>query len=182
MKALQNASKKRGPPPKGFYPAKAVQWATLLAEPPSFIKEHRMKSRRGAKGRGIRYEKKIQSILDERFGSNYIPGPWVLFSEGSDIRPRYCQPDGILIDFYRGRIIIVEIKYNHCELAWWQLYMLYLPVIRKIFGPNWTYSCCEVVKWFDPLTKVPEPAQMQKDIEYAQEHVWSVNICNPSRL
>lgn len=179
---MKDSHKKSRTPPKGFSPAKAVQWATILAEPPLFIKEKRNSSNRGAKGRGIRYEKKVQTILDNRFGNNYIPGPWLLFSEGRDLRPRYCQPDGILFDFYRGRITIVEIKYNHCALAWWQLYTLYLPVIRKIFGPNWTYSCCEVVKWFDPNTHVPETTRMQKDIEFAQEQDWSVNICNPSRL
>ena len=66
---------------------------------------------------------------------------------------------------------IVEIKYNHCALAWWQLYKLYLPVISKIFGSDWTYSCCEVVKWFDPQTNVPEEVCMQKDIDMILRHM-----------
>lgn len=179
MKDSQSGLRKTFRPPNGFYPAGAVQWATLLAETPGFIKRKRTSK---AKARGIRYEKRVQEILLNKFGSSYIPSPWVLFSEGFDLRTRYCQPDGLLIDFHRGRITIIEIKYNHCELAWWQLYKLYLPVIKEIFGPNWTYSCCEVVRWFDPQTRVPEKVQMQKDILHAHEYAWSVNICNPSRL
>ena len=168
--------------PKGFIPANGVFKATFLSEPPGFVVQNRKKSARGAKGRGIAYEKKVQKILESRYGYRYLEGPWILFKEMRDSRPRYCQPDGILFDFYRGRITIIEIKYNHCALAWWQLYKLYLPVIRKIFGPNWTYACCEVVKWYDPSTGVPEQVQMQKDLEFSQPESWSVNICNPSRI
>ena len=173
------SSKKEPNPPKGFDPAKSVQWASLLAEPPSFITRP---AKYGAKGRGIRYEKKVQGILENRYGERYVPSPWILFSEGSGLRPRYCQPDGLLIDFIRGRITIVEIKYNHCELAWWQLFRLYRPVVSHIFGQQWEYSCCEVVKWYDPATHVSQEPHLQRDIEYTQPDIWGVNICNPRRL
>lgn len=179
MSLQQSRSLESLTPPKGFSPAQKVQWAAILTEAPGFVRNI---PRRGAKRRGINYEKKVQEILRNRYGERYLPNPWILFSEGDAFKPRYCQPDGLLFDFYRGKITIVEVKYNHCELAWWQLHKLYLPVVSKLFGPYWEYPCCEVVKWFDPATKIPEAIQMQKDIEFTQPGQWGVNILNPSRL
>lgn len=179
MSQQRRGFKESQKPPKGFEPAREVQWAAFLRDTPAFVTRV---PKRGAKGRGINYERKVQRILLDRYGDRYLPNPWVLFNDGSAYKPRYCQPDGLLIDFYRGKITIVEIKYNHCELAWWQLHKLYLPVVSKIFGPNWEYPCCEVVKWFDPNTLVPESIQLQRDIEFTQPGQWGVNILNPSRL
>lgn len=176
---MKESRRKSSRLPKGFYSANDVQWAALLAEPPSFVGKPKIQ---GAMGRGILYERKVHDILEGLYGSNYVASPWFLFSEGVNLRPRHCQPDGILFDFYRGLIVIVEIKYNHCALAWWQLYTLYLPVVRKVFGPTWNYACCEVVKWYDPATVVPRKAHLQKNIEFSRSDVWSVNICNPKRV
>lgn len=108
---------------------------------------------------GIRYERKVQEHLSNCYGDLYHPSPWFYFeTEG---RRRWCQPDGLLLDPWAGRITICEVKYQHTSDAWWQLQRLYLPVISAAFPPGlWSVACLEIVKWYDPATVFPEPVAL----------------------
>jgi hypothetical protein len=96
------------------------------------------------------------------------------------VGPRWCQTDGLLFDVDRGLITLVECKYQHTSDAWWQLKMLYLPVLRTIF-PGWEFATVEVVKWYDPATKIPEPVFLLPDVGAAQPGKFNVHIWNPRR-
>ncbi|MDE0330999.1 MAG: hypothetical protein OXL41_03955 [Nitrospinae bacterium] len=138
-------------PPRNFFPAGAVEFAELALETPPFIKRQR---HTGVRAQGVRYERKAQGFL-ERQSVCYVPGPWLRFAARGDRKLRWCQPDGLYFDFGAGRITVVEIKYKHTELAWWQIRQLYGPVVAALF-PGWAIGALEVCHWFDPAVGFPE--------------------------
>lgn len=146
------------PPPEAFRPAGRVLSASF-ARPPAL----RQRRYTGRRLEGIRYEKKVHAYLELLHGDFYIPSPWLRFF--SDGKWRWCQPDGLLFDFQRGVITIVEVKYQHTSDAWWQVRELYAPVLRAIFPERlWAFEACEVVKWYDPETKFPERTVLAQDV------------------
>jgi len=155
-----------------------VGWAGLAEVPPPFV-EGKKRKPKGRKGLGVRYEKKVQRHLEDRWGVNYLPSPWINYNDRTAGRPRWCQPDGLLILPERGEIIICEVKYSHTEQAWWQLRQKYLPVVSKIFGKGWTYKCCEIVRWFDVATTFPGEIRMISSIEKCPARGVGVHICKP---
>lgn len=94
-------------------------------------------------------------------------------------RVRWCQPDGLLIDVLAGVITILEMKYQHTAQAYWQLHGLYLPVVKRVFGPSWTYKLCEVTKWYDPAIPFPTPISMQPDVKKCKAGIVNVHIWRP---
>lgn len=123
---------------------------------------------------------KYEANVHEHFGRLhpvfYLPGPWIRFNDVSGCR--WCQPDGLLVNFFTGRVTIIEVKYQHTSDAWWQLRMLYEPVVRKLFSEElWDFSLCEVVKWYDPSTKFPERVELVPDIGMAKS--FGVHIFKP---
>jgi hypothetical protein len=137
-------------PPKHFIPAAGVLTARFAATTPPFIRKKRLTGRRL---QGVRYEAKVQEKLLELFPAYYIPSPWLIFENG-DGHMRYCQPDGFLLDIPNGTITVVEIKYQHTSDAWWQIWHLYMPVLRSIF-PTFEFRGIEIVKWYDATTEFP---------------------------
>lgn len=114
--------------------------------------------------------------FQENISLPLLPGPWIEFQEQENPRPRFCQPDGLLFDPWTGRIILLEVKYQHTPDAWWQLRKLYAPVIEYLF-PHYEVACVEVVKWFDPAVVFPErPAllkcPMEGDPSRLGVHIW----------
>jgi len=151
-----------------------LRWAQLATTVPAFAR-HRP-TRRGRRAQGIRYEKGLHAHFLELFGDSYIVSPWFQYREGDESRVRWCQPDGLLIDFPRGQITIVEAKYQHTVDAWWQL-QRYLAVVGRVFGPSFTYAVCEVVKWYDCAVRFPEPVRLLDRLEHSrcggfQVHIW----------
>jgi len=139
------------PKPSRFLPAVEPRQARFAETSPPFIKQRQR--HRGRRATGIRYETKVQRILGERYG-NYIASPWLTFVDVSG-RLHWCQPDGFLIDIKKGQIIIIEMKIKHTSDSWWQLWYLYLPVMKAIF-PTFEFRVLEVVKWFDPQVVFPD--------------------------
>jgi len=160
-------------PPARFHPAGDVRHAEFSIEPPPFI---RPKKVIGARARGIKYEEKAQRHMDFMAPGRYVPGPW--FKYTNDDGKYWCQPDGLLFDFSRGTITIVEFKLKHTSDAWWQTRRLYEPVVSKIFGvTTWRYTICEIVKWFDSEAAFPETFNMARDptdltIGSFNVHIW----------
>lgn len=141
--------------------------------------EGNSKAQKGAKGNGIRYERKVNAYFSDLYGDCYVPGIWFRFTETTSVKARWCQPDGLLFDFYNHRIIIIEIKLKHTTDAWWQLRYLYQPVIRKVFGDSWRLDVCEVVRWYDGLQSFPEKVQMCNSILATDTGAFGVHICRP---
>jgi hypothetical protein len=116
-----------------------------------------------------------QKMLHERYRGLHLQGPWLRFY--SNGKPRWCQPDALLIDVLAGRIVVIEVKYQHTPDAWWQLYHLYVPVLRAMFPPSlWELSVCEVVKWYDPATWFPCRVAMLQDPMTARVNEFGVHI------
>lgn len=145
----------RGP----FHLPDDIQSATFTRHVPAFARA-RPRSK-GRKAEGLRYERKVQHVLEAR-SEWYLPSPWILYVVGG--RPHWCQPDGIHFDVSAGLITIVEIKLSHTPDAHRQLRGVYEPCIRRMFPrPAWGVRLVEVVRWFDPDVKFPEPTTMTAD-------------------
>lgn len=156
--------------PEGFRPAGEVS-AAYFSLPPAIVKQRYT----GSRLLGVKYEKKVQEHLSQLYGEAYLANPWFCFWAGG--RKRWCQPDGLLLDFIAGTITIVEVKYQHTALAWWQTTQLYLPVLRKLFPERlWRFCFCEVTKWFDPAVQFPVEIVLAREINQRSlkfmVHIW----------
>lgn len=125
----------------------------------------------------MRYEKKVQEFLGQLYGDRYLANPWLKFF--SDGRWRWCQPDGLLLDPRKGRITIVEVKYQHTPDAWWQVRQLYQPVLEAMFPAKlWAFDACEVVRWYEPWTVFPERVVLAQEVDM-QHLAFKVHIWKP---
>lgn len=113
-------------------------------------------------------------MLRERFGSAYLPSPWVRFVDVSGAH--WCQPDGIL-SLGHG-LTIVEFKYQHTIDAWSQLRLLYEPVIN-VLHPGQPVRVLEIVKWYDCAIAFPEPVKLVKDVAAHLTGDFGVHIWKP---
>lgn len=169
------------PRPEGFRPVNpnALSWARFEFTGPFLGPPPRQT---GARAAGLRYERKAHRGLADAFppeggGPIYAAGQWIAFAERGGPK-RWAQPDGMLLDFSRGLITIVEIKLRHMQRAWWWLRELYEPLIRFIFPKEWAFACLEVVRYYDPAVSWPEPLRLARspaDLSPGQFgcHIWS---------
>lgn len=148
-----------------------------LAEAPPFATRRPV---RGARRAGVLYEAKVHQEFERRFSGLFVPGPWFKIRAKGDEKPRWCQADGLLFDFGRGQITVVEIKLQHTADAYHQLYTLYLPVVKKLFGEHlWSYAAVEVVKWFDGTIAYPCSYRLCSDVGAFTGEVLGVHIWKP---
>lgn len=139
---------------------------------PDFAREKRLKGKRGL---GLKYEKQAKEYLEQMFGDLFIPGPWFRYRDSSG--SHYAQPDGLILDFSRGVVTIVEIKHSHTPEAWFQLTEKYEPLIRAWLGNSlWKFSLVELVKWYDPMTQFPVKVKLLKDLALAEPTDFNVHI------
>ena len=132
-----------------------VTWAEFSTWEPSFGGKRSRST--GAQANGIRYERKVQRYLTALCSGHYVPAPWFRYCVHNHPHWHYCQPDGLLFDFNKNLITIVEIKLGHSFRAWKQIRTLYEPVVKRVFGPYWQYAACEVTTYHDPAITFPEP-------------------------
>lgn len=126
-------------------------------------------ARKGVKADGVRYEKKVQEYLKEKFKERYLPSPWICFE--LDGRKKYCQPDGLLFDLQNGIITIVEVKLRHTMRAYTQLVKVYLPLVQRMFGSDkWKFQVVEVVKWYDCNEPFGGAHFMQSHIDHGRDY------------
>lgn len=152
--------------------------AGFAKEPPPFA---------GTKVRGVRrvgqiYDAKAQVHLEQLFEGCYLPSPWLLFQAENQPRPylQYCQPDGLIFDWAKHTIIIVEIKLRHTPEAYWQVSNLYRPVLEHIFhGRRWTFRQLEIVKWYDADTYFPCDITLVSDPALTPRKGMGVHIWKP---
>lgn len=138
------------PKPARFIPATEPRQAKFASQTPSFISTKR---HRGKRATGIRYERRAQEILLQEYPT-YVASPWLTFLDDKN-KLHWCQPDGFFLDLKRGIITIAEIKIKHTSDAWWQIWHLYVPVMRNIF-PTYEFRGIEIVKWYDPAVVFPK--------------------------
>lgn len=148
------------PRPRGFRPSDLVTQAEFCESP--FGPPSRANNPSAVRGQA--YERRAHRHFAELFPAQpaspfYVPARWIRFltSDPRERRYRFAEPDGLLIDVERRHIIILEMKLTHTCYAWWGLRRLYEPLIRKIFGRDWTYAVCEVCRYYDPEVAFPEP-------------------------
>lgn len=111
---------------------------------------------------GLSYERKVHATLKSTYPRSYGGGQWIKFlCPGSAMR--WAQPDGLLLDWKKSQITIVEIKLSHDIRAWWGLRELYEPLVKFLFGDSWRVAVCEVCRFFDPATPWPEPLRFTRD-------------------
>lgn len=104
---------------------KNVEWARPISRP-SCIPEQ--KRRRGTKGLGLSYEKKLGKAL-LRANSSCVAGQW--FEYFADGKRGYCQTDFLL--FSGLEVYILECKLTNVEEALGQLRELYAPVVQAAY-------------------------------------------------
>lgn len=158
-------------PPRNFIPAGKIQAAKIVPVP-EFAK---IKRYTGTRAEGVRFERKMQDSFLARF-PDYVPGFWIKFiSEG---KIRWCQPDGVHFNLMQGVITVVEFKLQHTSDAWWQTKLLYAPVLQKLFPEQlWQFEFLEVVRWYNPDVKFPEPVRLVRD-PFQRESAFKIHIGN----
>ena len=164
-----------------------IHEVSLLQGVPKFVKSGRR--RRGRKGVGLRYEAKVHEHLLKEF-DGYMPSPWFRYTTiEAPNRVNYAQPDGLIIDIEKGRVLICEMKYSHCAEAYFQLLDKYLPIVRKFFNnsdlendggnPLWTFATVEIVYWFDCAVAFPTTPERRARLQDVREHELAVHVCRP---
>lgn len=165
-------------PPTNFTPAGVLEWVRHSTVSPPFIFKGRRAT--GRRRSGEVYERKVQAWLEGEFEGRYVPSPWFYFKAIGQEKVRWCQPDGLLFDPHSGLLTIIEVKLQHTAAAWWQVKLLYFPIIAQVFPPDlWRYSFVEVVKWYDRDTAFPERIQLLPHIALAEEGRFGVHIVKP---
>lgn len=168
------------PPPRRFQAAVGVRQARFTSQPP-FIRRGRSRGRFAV---GVRYERDVQELLGlHALGQvelEHVSGPWIEFIDRNG-KPRWCQPDALLINKTARTCLIAEVKYQHTADAWWQLKHLYGPVLEKIY-PAHRLGFVEIVHWFDPLTPWPEAVLRVPSLSLVPyDNRVSILISNPKR-
>lgn len=149
------------PPPDGFQAAGDVEWAELSWTSPWGAGADPRPSK-GARAAGLAYERKVHRHFGALFaaergaGTLYAPAQWIRFRSYGSRRIRWAQPDGLLLDFGRGLVTVVEVKLKHTSRTWWWVRQLYTPLLRYIFPAAWHFAWLEVVRFYEPDVAWPE--------------------------
>jgi len=121
---------------------------------------------------GQRFEREVLFDLS-RNERCFAIGPWFEYFE--TYRKNYCELDGIHVCFKTGTMTAVEVKLSHTPLAWWKVKKLYIPVMRKAFGPAWQYRGMEIVKHYEHDDLYPEPVKLVDGLDFeCEENTWPV--------
>lgn len=160
------------PVPRGFHPAGEVSFAQLASDPGFHTR--RQRSAQGAKAAGLRYERRVHRELCAQHPDHYTPGPWLKYWQRRKAKPKWCEPDGLFVDLALGLCFICEVKLAHTAYAWWQVNALYVPVLRKIMGPDWRFGGIEICHHVDPDVRCPVEPSFIDSLWEAQLDQWNV--------
>jgi len=165
-----------------FRPARNITFAEFADPPPMLATQPKHK---GAKAAGIRYERQVHGLLKDLYGERYFKSKWIHFKVQGENKFRWCQPDAFLLDLVELRLLLIEIKLRHCNLAWYQMKYLYLPVLEFVLPLDlnlFTVCTCEIVHWYDPAIRTDRPAKLRKDLASVEPNEFAVHILNPKRI
>lgn len=112
---------------------------------------HTPRARRGPRRDGILFELGVSRVLSQvRPPWFYAPGPWISFREEPGGPRHNAQPDGLLVNFQEGLVVICEMKLRHTGKAERQLRDKYLPLVSELFpAPQWKIRLVEIYKYWD---------------------------------
>lgn len=142
-----------------------------FSEEPSF---KRRVSRKGAKGAGLAYEKKVHEKLTDQFGGVYLASPWIKYCEegrGS----KYCQPDGLVFDVNAGVILVVECKLSFTSDAYFQMAHKYVPILEAMF-PEWEVHGVQVCKIYGFGTVYPVETTLGSGVDLGMVGLGNVAV------
>lgn len=114
--------------------------------------------------------------MEKAYSLRYTPSVWFKYINRSGIH--YCQTDGLLFDDELKKVTILEVKYNHCVDAYFQLFDLYAPVVQCAF-PSYKVATVEVVKWYDPSVAFPCAVRLRPSVEEVEPSEFAVHIAGP---
>src|SRR6185503_18873539 len=124
------------------------------------------RNRRGAKGRGLTYQRKVGSELTRCFGQAVLPGRWIHFVDRRGAG--YAQPDFLLET--PGAVICFEAKLTQCEAGRLQIQQLYRPLLRQLYScPVVGVLVCKNLTCDTGASSVADPRDLLKETE---ERVW----------
>lgn len=135
------------PPPRGFTPIRGTPLDVAFStwRPP------KSRGNTSAQKAGLRYEARVCEAMAKEFGPSFVPQPTISFTDAGGSRA--AIPDGLLR--VGDAVGIVEIKYTHTPLAWWQLRKLYEPLLQRLTTNK--IILFEVCHSYDPAVDFPEP-------------------------
>lgn len=125
---------------------------------------------------GKRYERFATSRLVELAGPCTVHlGPWYRYVDGS-AGARFCQPDLVLE--LPSCTLVVEAKSSAFGLvdAWWQLFHLYLPVLRRAAERGVPLVPLAVCRSFDPAVALPAEASLINSLQEATPGRFNVMV------
>lgn len=169
---------------ENFRPAGEVDYVAFASQPPSFTQtkstftpSHKL---------GLQYERRVQDHLGKLCQSHSsficIPSAWIMFHRTGDNPSsiHFCQPDCLLVNEGKRKVIIVECKYSHTGDSWTQIRQLYEPLV-KILYPGYEIACVEICKWYDPHTAVafPETFYYCENVLEAVTNRFGIHIYKP---
>lgn len=126
--------------PKDCMPMDEILGA-MFSEPPGFS---RRVARKGSKGAGLAFERKVHKMLGKEFRGKYLESPWIEYYEAGRGK-KYCQPDGVIFDPWLGKILVVECKLSFTSNAYFQMAHKYVPLLKAMY-PGWKVSGVQVCK------------------------------------
>lgn len=102
----------------------------------------------GRKAQGVRYERKVNQYLTERFEAFVSNLP---FEYVDRTGRHFCIPDGILLQ--GNSAVVFEVKLSHTLRAYWELVNLYRPVVELALGCK--VRIAEITQSYDPSAPIP---------------------------
>lgn len=152
------------PPYNRFRPAGVVKSAQFIDKSPLGAIRN-PGSNTAAQKAGKRFERKLLKRISELDVRTSI-SPWIQYQNGN---LRFCQPDALLW-LTPQDIVIVEAKLTHTADAYWQLRLLYEPVLRAI-EPAARIHLLEITRSFDPAVRMPEEMVLFFDYKEFLKHL-----------
>lgn len=136
-----------------------LRWAELSSKAPW----PRLRRRKGAKARGLAYERKLGLFLSKKYPSATHLGEWFHFLDANG--SGYAQPDAYVV--FPSLVVAFECKLTQTVRAELQLRELYLPLLAHVYSrPVVGVQVCKylVAEPGERLIKGPEAAFAKGDL------------------
>lgn len=104
--------------------------------------------RKGRKAEGIRYERKVLTYLTSAFPQFLGSLPFTYWDKSGK---HICIPDGVLLG--ENLPVVFEVKLSHTLRAYWELCLLYRPVVSMALGRP--VRIAEITQSYDPSSPIP---------------------------
>ena len=139
------------PPTYAKREAGEVKSAKLLP----FKLQHPKTKHTYAQRAGLLFERKAFLHLEKELGA-VLFHPAFRFNSGKRF-DEHAIPDALYI--HDNILTIFEIKLSHTADAWYQLKLLYLPIVSKVY-PDFHINLVEICKSYDPSIRLAETPEI----------------------